>query len=539
MTSMRLSELLQALRVSPSDSGVIATSLTDPLITGPVAEDDRLVQPGGVFVARRGASFDGHDRIPAALAAGAAAVVGERPPGLVPAGIGYAQVPDAQMALGPLAAAWEGYPSRKLFVIGVTGTDGKTTTSTIIYQILKAAGVPVGMISTVNAVIGDQALDTGLHVTTPSAPEIQHYLRRMVDAGLTHCVLETTSHGLAQGRVRGVAYDVAVLTNITHEHLDFHGTFENYREAKGELFRQTSATRRKQAFGQQKAFVINADDPNADFFAALGQEKANLFFSLSGAQPPAYMPCFIAESIRHTPVETSVTVRYTKRDNMRLYLRTRLIGDYNVANVLAAVGAVMPALHKGDWKKFNSQVQAGLDALPTIPGRMERIEAGQDYLAVVDFAHTPNALQRALEAARTLLPPGRRVIAIFGCAGLRDREKRRMMPAISTRLADVSIFTAEDPRTESLDDILATMAEAATNAGGTEKVSFWRIPDRGQALAFACNLARPGDLVIACGKGHEQSMCFGTTEYPWSDRDALRGAIRGIPPRNLPTVDHP
>jgi UDP-N-acetylmuramoyl-L-alanyl-D-glutamate--2,6-diaminopimelate ligase len=534
---MRFAELLQALKVSHTDSGVLAGPTADAAITAPVVEDDRLCKPGGVFVARKGASLDGHDRIQAAVAAGAAAVIGERPPGQIAVKVPYAQVPNAQMALGYLAAAWEGHPSRKLFVIGVTGTDGKTTTTTLIYHILKTAGVRVGMISTVNAVIGDEALETGLHVTTPGAPDTQHYLRRMVDAGLTHCILETTSHGLAQGRVNGVQYDVAVLTNITHEHLDFHGTWENYRDAKAQLFRMTSATRRKAAFGMEKAFVINADDPSAGFFAAFGQPNATVYFSLRPDQKPVHTPAFIAEAITHTPVDTRVTVRYTKRDNMRLYFRTQLIGDYNVANIMAAISAVMPVLFTGDWKKFNAQVQAGLDALPPIPGRMERIDAGQDYTAIVDFAHTPNALERALEAARTLVPAGRRLIVVFGCAGLRDREKRQLMPAISIRLADVSIFTAEDPRTESLTDILETMARSAVAAGGVEKATFWRIPDRGQALALACTLARPGDVVIACGKGHEQSMAFGLVEYPWNDRDALRGAIRGIPPRTLPTAE--
>jgi len=168
---------------------------------------------------------------------------------------------------------------------------------------------------------------------------------------------------------------------------------------------------------------------------------------------------------------------------------------------------------------------------------MERIDSGQDFTAIVDFAHTPNALASALTATRTLIDPGRRVIAVFGCAGLRDQEKRQLMAADSVQLADVSIFTAEDPRTESLDDILSFMADSAATAGGVERETFWRIADRGQALAFACSIAQPGDVVIACGKGHEQSMCFGAVEYPWDDRDALRAALRGTPLRTLPTAE--
>ncbi len=174
--------------------------------------------------------------------------------------------------------------------------------------------------------------------------------------------------------------------------------------------------------------------------------------------------------------------------------------------------------------------------MPPVPGRMERIDEGQTYLALVDFAHTPNALRHALEAARVVLPVGQRIICVFGSAGLRDREKRRLMAEVSAQLADISVFTAEDPRTESLDAILQMMADSATSKGGIENQTFYRVPDRGAALRVACSLARPGDLVMACGKGHEQSMCFGTVEYPWDDRDALRAAIRGTPYGNLPTT---
>lgn len=534
---MRLSDLLAALVSHHDDSAILAKPKADPEISAPISEDDRLVKPGGVFVARKGGSFDGHDRIPGAVEAGVAAIIGERPPNQVEArGVPYVQIRDAQQSLGLLAAAWQGYPSHQLAVIGVTGTDGKTTTSNLIYHMLRAAGLRVGLISTVNAVIGDQTLETGLHTTTPSAPDIQMYLRRMVEAGLTHCILETTSHGLAQGRVRGVDYDIAVLTNVTHEHLDFHGSWEAYRDAKASLFRQTRDSKRKPALNRKKAFIINADDPSARYFAECGEARFNSFFSLK-AESVALSPCFQARAITHDADATHVEIGYTGRKNVRLTLATQMIGDYNVANLIAAVAAVNPLLNTGNWKALNATVQAGLDTMPPIPGRMERISEGQDYLALVDFAHTPNALRRALEAARTLLPTDRRLICVFGCAGLRDREKRRLMPETATELADVSIFTAEDPRTESLDEILAIMAESAKAKGGIENQTYWRVPDRGQALAFACKLARPGDLVIACGKGHEQSMCFGAVEYAWDDRDGLRSAIRGVPLRTLPTAE--
>ncbi len=533
---MHLSDLLAALNSGHNASDVVTRPAADPLISAPVSEDDRLVQPGGVFVARKGANIDGHDRISAAVTRGAVAVIGERPPGVVVSSVPYVQVKNAQMALGPLAAAYYDHPSHKLIVIGVTGTDGKTTTTNLIYSILRAAGVRVGMISTVSAVIGNAELPTGLHVTTPAAPEVQRYLRQMVDAGLTHCILETTSHGLAQGRVRGVDYDVAVLTNLTHEHLNEHGTFEAYRDAKAELFRQTLASRRKASLRREKVFVINADDPNAPYFAQIVPERSTYYFSMEMAgQPPKQ--CFQALKVEHAPAHTMLEIGYTGRRNARLRLVTPLAGDFNVQNVLAAVAVTSPLINTGDWNSFGAKVQAGLDTLPPIPGRMERIDLDQDYLAIVDFAHTPNALRRALEAGRAMIGPGKRVICVFGSAGLRDREKRRMMAETSIALADVSIFTAEDPRTESLDMILATMAASAEAVGGVENSTFWRVADRGQALAFACSLARPGDLVMACGKGHEQSMCFGTTEYPWDDRQALRSAIRGAPLRTLPTAE--
>ena len=255
---MNFSDLLAGL------PNLVTPPETDAPITAPVSESAQAVEPGGVFLARRGANVDGHDLIAQAVARGAAAVVGERPPGDVACPVPYAQVTAGSRALGPLAAAYYDYPARKLTIVGVTGTDGKTTTCTLLHSILTAAGVPAGLISTVNAVIGDQALETGLHVTTPPAHEVQMYLAKMVEAGLTHAVLEATSHGLAQGRVDGVDFDVAVLTNVTHEHLDFHGTWEQYRRDKARLFEMAATTFRKP--GVPKIAVINAGDPSADLF---------------------------------------------------------------------------------------------------------------------------------------------------------------------------------------------------------------------------------------------------------------------------------
>ncbi len=520
---MRLSDLLAHVH------GVLTPPPHDAEITAPVSENAARVEPGGLFVARRGAHVDGHELISQAVAQGAAAVVGERPPDAVSCPVPYAQVEDGRAVLGPLAAAYYGHPSRQLVVVGVTGTDGKTTTCTLIHSILKAAGLAVGLISTVSAVIGDETLPTGLHVTTPPAPDVQMYLARMVHAGLTHVVLEATSHGLAQGRVNGVDVDIAVLTNITHEHLDFHGTWEAYRAAKARLFHMAASSPRKA--GVPKAVVINADDPSAEVFrrAAEGVDRV-LSYALDMVRPADIR----AEAVEYHPDTTRLTL--VGPHSLAQPVETPLVGAFNVANILAAAG-VASVLLGAHPEKLRAALAEGIRQMPPIPGRMERINEGQDYLAVVDFAHTPNALRRALEAARLMIAPDRRVIAIFGSAGLRDREKRRMMAEIGMQLADRVILTAEDPRTESLAAILNEMAQGCIHAGGVEGENFWRVMDRGRALALGCSMARQGDVVIACGKGHEQSMCFGDVEYPWDDREAMRAAIRGAPLRTLPTAD--
>jgi UDP-N-acetylmuramoyl-L-alanyl-D-glutamate--2,6-diaminopimelate ligase len=506
----------------------------DVEVTAPITEDSSKITQGSVFIARKGANIDAHDLIDTAIKNGAVAIVGTRPPDQVNTTVPYAQVADAQQAIGPLAAAYYDYPSRQLVVIGVTGTDGKTTTTNLLFSILRTAGIKIGMISTVSAVIGDEELPTGLHVTTPSAPEVQMYLRRMVDAGLTHCILETTSHGLAQGRVNGVDYDIAVVTNVTHEHLDFHGSFENYRAAKELLFRALMKSARKP--NVSKVAVINYDDENARIFLAVPVDHHITYgFNNIGNGTPN----LLADAV-YGPHGTTVTFRYQGDSSTAptgllaaqqpFIVETSLVGAFNVQNMLAASAAALALNCSPD------DIRKGIQAMPQVPGRMEPINEGQDFLAVVDFAHTPNALKRALEAARAMIGPDKRIICVFGSAGLRDREKRRLMAEIGAEMADISVLTAEDPRTESLDAILQTMADGAISKGGIEGQTFYRRPDRGDALAFACSLARPGDLVLACGKGHEQSMCFGTIEYQWDDRDAMRAALRGTPLKTLPTA---
>jgi UDP-N-acetylmuramoyl-L-alanyl-D-glutamate--2,6-diaminopimelate ligase len=495
---MRLQQLL------PESKAILTGGWADLEVTTLTA-DSRSVEPGALFVAMRGTTLDGHKFLEDAARRGALFAVGEDPdPGL---DIPYLQVPDSRRALAQMAAAWHGFPARKLVMIGVTGTDGKTTTCNLIHQILLAAGIPTGMITTVNAVLGDHSRDTGFHVTTPDPLEVQAYLAEMVEAGLTHCVLEATSHGLAQQRVGECDFDIGVVTNITHEHLDYHGSYEEYRNAKGLLFSglADSATKDSQI---ERTAVLNRDDSSYDYLRGISVVRQLSY----GTDPDADLQGVLQESDTNG-------LRFSVRFGAKEFeLSSPLIGEYNLSNCLAAYAVAVEGL------QIDPQIAArGIAAMKGIPGRMETIAMGQSFTAIVDFAHTPNALLRALQTARKLTTG--RVIAVFGSAGLRDRAKRRMMAEVSARLADVSILTAEDPRTESLDAILEEMAQGARAEGGVEGSSFLRVPDRGEALRVATRMAQPDDLVISCGKGHEQSMCFGEVEHPWDDRTALRAAL--------------
>ena len=508
MKSMSLGRLAAALRLPCAHPDIPITH---------IRADSRQIGPGGLFVAYRGVRVDGHRFIGQAVAAGASAVVGEADLQGLP--VPYLRVSSGRWALGVLSAAWQGFPSRALGVIGVTGTDGKTTTSNLIHSILDAAGLHTGLLTTVNARIGDQTYDTGLHTTTPDAPDLQGYLRRMADAGSQWAVLETTSHGLSQWRVAGVDYDIAVVTNVTHEHLDEHGDYEGYLRAKGRLLEMLNCAPSKP--GIPKAAILNADDGS--------------FARLSGYPAPRRLTYGIeagdvrAEGIQHSPAGLRFDVRWEKG---RLAIETPLMGRFNVYNSLAAIATALVL------ELPEEAIRQGLAQAPAIPGRMEIIDRGQDFIAMVDFAHTPFALAAALETARTMTSG--RVIVVFGSAGLRDVEKRRMMGEVAGRLADLAVITAEDPRTEDLAEIMAMSARACEAVGGAAI----QVPDRYRAIQRALAEARTGDVVIVCGKGHEQSMCFGDVEYPWDDRIALAHALEvhlGLrddrPPFILPTFE--
>ncbi len=470
-----------------------------------VTSDSREVRPGFVFVAIPGGNTDGHLYIPQALAQGAIAVLGSDLIEDLP--VPYIQVRDPRKALAFLAAAFYGYPAQSLTVIGITGTDGKTTTSNLIFQILLSAGIPSGIISTVNAMVGSEVYDTGFHVTTPQATDVQRYLSRMKAAGLTHVVLEVTSHGLSQQRVAACEFDIGVVTNITHEHLDYHGSYEAYRAAKASLITGLAETETKERPIPPVA-VINKDDISYEYLHHVATVRQVTYSIGPGAD-------VWADQITHQADGLHFVVH---GPGFSAPIYSHLMGLFNVSNCLAAIAATVVGLDID----VNAAGQ-GIANMHSVPGRMEQINMGQPFIAMVDFAHTPNALEQVLKAVRKMTDG--RLITIFGSAGLRDREKRHMMAEISANLADISILTAEDPRTEELDHILEDMARGARSQGAIEGKSFYRVRDRSNAIRQAICMAQKGDLVIACGKGHEQSMCFGQIEYPWDDRVAMRAAL--------------
>jgi UDP-N-acetylmuramoyl-L-alanyl-D-glutamate--2,6-diaminopimelate ligase len=514
---VQLGLLLEALPEYRLD-GNPATEITA------LAWDSRRVCPGSVFVAYHGVATDGHAYVGAAVESGAAAIVGEhdssalrRARQIPRADIPYVQVPNGREALAWLSAAWHGFPARRLTMVGVTGTDGKTTTVNVLYHILRAAGRRVGMISTVNACFDDRTVDTGLHTTTPDAFDVQRLLEAMVRAGIDTCILETTSHGLAQHRVTACDFDVAVVTNITHEHLDLHGSLDAYRAAKAMLFEGLARGARKPAV--PKVAVLNRGDGSYDYLHHYPADRTVTYSIHTEAD-------VTASDVRYTPAGTQFVMHSPHGE---CTVETALVGDFNVANVLAATAAAQALGVRC------AAVRQGLGAFQGVPGRMERVDRGQAFAAIVDFAHTPNSLRQAVLSGRRLVAPGGRMILVFGCAGQRDEEKRRLMGRAAAELANYAVLTAEDPRTESVDTIIEAIAIGCREGGGVEGVAFERVPDRGAAVARAVQLAGAGDVLMICGKGHEQSMCFGNVEYAWDDRTALAAALEGRVTGTLPT----
>lgn len=370
---------------------------------------------------------------------------------------------------GFVAYIFSGNPSKDLKIIGVTGTDGKTTTSNIIYHILHSSGIKTGLVSTVNAKIGKNEYDTGFHVTNPGPFQLQSLLRKMINHKLRYAVLEVTSHGLDQNRNFGIKFNIGVLTNITHEHLDYHKTFENYVKAKAILFRNS------------KVCIINKD--YYKFFKKyINKNKKVILYCQN-----------------------------TLGNKLQKVINTRFQEEYNVLNATAAVLVAKEVGIK------DSVIINAIKSFKGVEGRMQEIKNKLDIQIIVDFAHTPNALESLLTALKEKNDKNSRIITVFGCAGERDVEKRPMMGKISSELSDISIFTAEDPRHEDVNEIIKQMRSGVKN----KKAKIYEIPDRLEAIKYAINLAKKGDIVAICGKGHEKSMNFNGVEMPWSDKENI------------------
>jgi len=375
---------------------------------------------------------------------------------------------------GFIAATYFRFPAKRLTVIGVTGTDGKTTTSTILYQILKQAGFKVAVLTTVAAYAGNKEIDTGFHVTSPDRWPLQKLLKEIADEGYTHIVLEATSHGLDQHRLYGIDFTIGVLTNITHEHLDYHKTYERYVKAKSKLFKSAQVA------------ILNKQDSSYTLVKKLLPQQISLL----------------------TYDKKTLTGK-TRQSVIRAFPQ-----KYNQLNATAAIQA---AQYLG---VAETKIIQAISNFSGIKGRMELIKNTKKIKAVVDFAHTPNGLENALKSLRS--QSSGRLIAVYGSAGLRDYQKRPLMGNIGSQYADEVVLTAEDPRTESVWGIIDQMlAGVKTNIGHVHS-----IPDRQQAINFAVSLAKPGDTVAVLGKGHEKSMCFGKIEHPWSDQSALTKALK-------------
>jgi UDP-N-acetylmuramoyl-L-alanyl-D-glutamate--2,6-diaminopimelate ligase len=463
-----------------------------------VVHDSRQARPGSLFVAVPGLKEDGAAYAADAIARGARAVVAERDGFAVPEGVALALVPDARRALADLAAARWRHPTRAMGLVGVTGTDGKTTTATLVEQVLAAAGEPVGLLTTVEQRVCGRRLPNATSHTTPAAPEVQRALAKMARAGAAWAVLEVSSHALALDRVACCAFDVAVMTNVTPEHLDFHGSFDEYVSAKARLFGMLGETPEK---GFRRFGVVNADDPSSGRFRAACPREV-LSYGIDAAADVR------ATRLRLRPDGSSFVVESPLG---RHELDTRFVGRFNVSNWLAAIAVAV-----GRGLPWAAVEQAALVAEPPA-GRLEPVEMGQPFGVWVDFAHTPQALRAVLRTAR-LVAAGR-VIVVFGAAGERYPENRPEMGAVATELADEVIVTTDDPYSEDPADLAAAVVAGAPGA----RV----VLDRRGAIAEAFAIAEPGDLVVVAGRGHEKLQTIGSEKVPFEDVKVARELLRG------------
>ena len=475
-----------------------------------LAYDSRLVQPGALFFAVPGFHVDGHDFIPQAARAGARAAVvrRDRMASLVDATLPLLAVDDTRLALSAAAAEFFGHPGRSMRVIGITGTDGKTTTSYLTSALLEAGGYVTGLMGTVDFKVGPTWRENDTRQTTPEALEVQQLLAEMRDAGVTHAVVESSSHGLELRKLEHCSYDAAIVTNVGADHLELHQTPEAYLAAKGRLFALLDERGAKPgaAYG-----VVNADDPHSAAHMR-GRTRAPVI---------AYAVERTAEiraedlSLDEGGVSFTLVTPHSRQP-----VRAKLPGRFNVSNMLAAAavaeaeGVTLP------------QVAEALARVQGPPGRMERIDTGQPFTVIVDYAHTGPALEKVLRELRPVTPG--RITVVFGCAGGRSPERRSGMGGVAAQLADFSVLTNEDPHEEDPQQILAEIAAAMRVAGRREAEDFVRIEDRRAAIHFALEHARPGDLVLLAGKGHERSIIIGRTKTAWHEQQVAREELAAL-----------
>ncbi len=459
-----------------------------------VAYDSRLVRAGDVFVAVAGFEADGHYFARDAVVAGATALVVERKIENLPSGIPQFIVPCCREALSLISGAFHRHPSGDLSLIGVTGTNGKTTIAFLVDAILRSSGRHSGLMGTIHYRVGDDVFEEPR--TTPEGPDLQNYLRRMVDAGASHAVMEVSSHGLALGRLLGCEFQAAVFSNLTQDHLDFHGDMESYFHAKLRLFRDFSPANS----------IVNADDEYGRRIA--GTAKGNVWtYALDDAADLSVEELRSSSSGMGFQMVTPLG---------RTRIETALIGRHNLSNVLAASAACLSQGLALD------EVAAGVAALRNIPGRFEKVDSGQPFLVVVDYAHTEDALARLLEFARPITE--KRILILMGCGGDRDRKKRPLMAAAALHASDYVVMTSDNPRTEDPESILSEVRAGAALVPASD--GRWRsIVDRREAICAIIAAARAGDTVLIAGKGHETYQILGSERAPFDDREEARKAL--------------
>ena len=488
---MQLADLIQRLRAISIDGPV------DREITG-LRYDSRRVGPGNLFVAVRGSCFDGHSFIEQAVDKGAVAIVGEKP-GLSKRAT-MIVVPNSREALARLAATYYGDPSRRLKVIGVTGTNGKSTTTFLVKHLLERANQSTGLIGTVRYEIGERVLPA--QRTTPESLDLQELLSQCVEAGCRNVVLEVSSHALSQGRASEIAFDVGAFTNLTQDHLDFHHGMKDYFEAKARLFDSVRDNQKK-----ERAAVINIDDPYGQQLAArFGRDLPIISYGM-GARAQ-----FRASNFK---VEMNGTSYQLNAKEKSYLVRLPLIGRFNVYNSLAAL-AVAHAI----GADIRTSVLALANA-PQIPGRLEAIPAKRQFHVFVDYAHTDDALLNVLRTCRDLHP--NRLILVFGCGGNRDRTKRVLMGAVADQYADYAILTSDNPRKEDPEAIVRDIE------AGFKRKNYEKIVDRKEAISRAIALAQPKDIVLIAGKGHEKYQEFGDHTIPFDDVEVAARALEEHP----------